>query len=327
MTPHSTSLLERLQKDVKDVEAVLESIIASRVSLVQEVSSHTLRSGGKRIRPALVMISAEATKREFSRDRALRLGAVMEMVHMATLIHDDVIDHADTRRGTPTAARVFGNTSAILAGDVLLSRAMTVLAKDGDLDIIRVVAQSVTDLAEGETLELELRSEYDLSLQDYQHVLDLKTASFIACCCRVGGMVAGASEAVQEALSEYGMRIGYAFQIADDLLDYRGDTTDTGKPRATDFREGCLTLPLLYLRETLSEDEGAFARNKFGTNIHDDEVALICGWMQDRGAFARAEAEARNHAALAVDALNALPDSNERQALVELAEFILSRKS
>jgi octaprenyl-diphosphate synthase len=321
-----TNLLDRVTEEIALVEEELRTQIRSHVGLVHSVASHTLQAGGKRLRPAFVSLSAQASGLPFDETRARRLGASMEMVHMATLIHDDVIDDAATRRGRPTAAREFGNTAAILGGDALLARAMLVLARDGDVGLIRVVSEAVVSMVEGEVRELETRGIFDLDVETHLEVLRLKTASFIECCCELGGVVASAPASTCTSLRRYGLHIGMAFQIVDDLLDYRGDKTKTGKPRATDFREGQATLPLIYLLPELSDAEAAIVRRKFGNHPTDDEVRMLAGWMDTRGAFGRAEQDALEHARLAREALAELPDVEARRLLETVTEFVVNRE-
>lgn len=321
------ALVARIAREVDEVETVLEQQVGSQVKLVREVGSHTLRAGGKRLRPALVALAASATGLPCDSARAHRLGACMELIHMATLIHDDVIDHAETRRGVRTAAAVFGNTAAILSGDVMLAKAMAILAQDGDIGIIRAVSQAVVDLAEGEVAELEVRGVFDLSRKAHYEILHLKTATFIQTCCRVGAILVGADETVEKALSEYGYRIGLAFQLADDLLDYRGDHAVTGKTVATDFQEGCATMPLLCLLPKLSSTEFEQTKAKFGTECTEDDIRMLCQWMDTRGAFAEAEEAAKHEVDLAQQSLCDLPESEESAMLHVLAELIVSRQA
>jgi octaprenyl-diphosphate synthase len=316
----------RIGEHVARVERELERGTASEVDLVGAVTSHTLRAGGKRLRPAFVALAAESAGGA-DRERVIRLGACMEMIHMATLIHDDVIDGADTRRGRATAAAVFGNTASILSGDVLLARAMAILAADGDLEIIRVVSASVVEMAEGEVRELETRGCFDLTENEHLAVLRMKTAAFVQCCCEVGALIAGAAPEWRAALAAYGHHVGMAFQIADDLLDFRGDKSETGKPFATDFREGCATLPLIHLRGRLNPEEDSFVRHKFGNGVSEEELEMIASWMDSRGAFALAEDCASAHAVEARLALGALPASEARDLLAAVADYVVARRS
>jgi octaprenyl-diphosphate synthase len=323
----SPDALDQIVREMDAVEAELGRQVQSQVRLVEQVGSHTLSGGGKRLRPAFLALSARATGLPFDRGRASRLGACLEMIHMATLIHDDVIDRAETRRGRETASAVFGNTASILSGDVLLAKAMSMLAQDGDLGIIRMVSASVVEMAEGEVRELEARGLFDIKEDDHLEILRMKTASFIRCCCEAGAMMAGAPEQMRSALGAYGYHIGMAFQIVDDLLDYRGKAAETGKPRTTDFREGCATLPLIYLRNVLSETEDRMARAKFGNGVTDEELALICEWMKDRGPFDQAQQLANHHVKAALDALAVLPATDERKLLEIVADFVVLRQS
>lgn len=320
------TLLGRISEEIALVEEELALQVRSQVSLVQRVSTHTIDAGGKRLRPAFVSLTAQATGRPFEAIRARRLGVAMEMIHMATLIHDDVIDDSSTRRGRPTAARAFGNTAAILGGDALLAKAMLLLAKDGDVELIQVVSEAVVDLAEGEVKELEVRGDFNLDREAHLEVLRLKTASLIECCCQLGGIVTRADSSMRAALRRYGFHIGMAFQIVDDLLDYRGDLAKTGKPRATDFREGQSTLPLIYLLPELSEAETALLRRKFGNHPSDDEIRMLADWMESRGAFHRAEQDALDHCEMAKATLAAFPDSGARQVLESVAEYVVRRE-
>jgi octaprenyl-diphosphate synthase len=319
-------LLMQVGEEVALVEAELDRQMHSDVDMVKNVSHHTLDAGGKRLRPAFVALSAKATGLPYDEARSRKIGACMEMIHMATLIHDDVIDNSATRRGKETASAVYGNTGSILAGDVLLAKAMRILAEDGDLAIIRTTSHSVVEMAEGEVRELETRLNFDLSQDEHLEILRLKTASFIQCCCEVGALIAGADEAVQKALHDYGHHVGMAFQIVDDLLDYRGDKAKTGKPIATDFREGQATLPLIALREKLSEQEASVARQKFGSGVTDDEIRMISGWMATRGSFRRAEEMANEHVAAALSALSILPETASRDLLETVAHYVVRRE-
>lgn len=324
-TPGDNALVTQIADEIKAVEQELTLQLGSQVDLVQSIGRHTLDAGGKRLRPAFVTLCARATGNDFLIDRTRKIGACMEMIHMATLIHDDVIDHAATRRGVATASSIYGNTAAILSGDVLLAKAMVILAQDGDLEIIRTVSQMVVEMAEGEVRELELRGCFDLTEAEHLQVLRMKTASFIQCCCEAGAMIAGAGEKERKALGTFGHHIGMAFQVIDDLLDFRSDKT--GKPKAGDFKEGQATLPLIYLRDELAADEIEMARRTFGNGATDDELLRISGWMADRGAFDRAEKAAHWHVEEATSALRALPHSEERELLIQVGDFVLSRQA
>ncbi|HCE00539.1 MAG TPA: octaprenyl diphosphate synthase [Armatimonadetes bacterium] len=325
--PLPQHLVDEIGQELRCVEEALAQEVRSQVPLVSEVGLHTLRAGGKRMRPAFVALAARGTGLPFDPARARKIGAAVELIHMATLIHDDVVDHAGLRRGVQTANALFGNTASILAGDVLLAKAMRIFAEDGDPKIIHTMSVAVAELAEGEVAELSARNVFDLSLPEYLEIVRLKTASFIRGCCTAGALIAGAPQETVEALARYGEAVGIAFQIVDDLLDYRGDKAKTGKPVATDFREGCATLPLILLRDRLSDGERDVARRKFGNGVSDDEVRMLCNWMESRGCFDETVRTAQEYVARAVGALERLPKSDGADLLRTLARMVLERES
>jgi geranylgeranyl pyrophosphate synthase len=249
----------------------------------------------------------------------------MELIHMATLVHDDVIDESKTRRGVPTAASVFGNTAAILSGDVMLAKAMRILALDGDLEIIQRVSSVVVDLAEGETLELSYRGNLHLSKEDYFEVLRRKTATFIECCCAVGAMATKAEVSKRHALESFGLSIGMAFQIADDLLDYCGDSVTTGKPKLADFQEGCATLPLIEFMMKSDGQSKKEIEGYFGMPITELEGHKVYNLISQSGAFRSAEVEAMTFVSMAKKALEKLPASPEVDVLRSVSDFVVMR--
>jgi octaprenyl-diphosphate synthase len=323
--PVAPSLMIRLDAFLAQVETELWGQVGSSIELVEAVGSVTLGSGGKRIRPVLAYVSALATGLPVDEGRVRRVGACLELIHMATLIHDDVIDQAVTRRNHPTAASLHGNTAAILGGDVLLAKSMRILAMDGDLALIRAVSSAVVEMAEGEVLEIGVRGRFDIDEQEHREVLRKKTASFTQVCCEAGALLTGASNEGLKALGQFGHHLGMAFQITDDILDYVGDPRLTGKPNATDFRDAQATLPLIFLRSSLSGEESSFTRKKFGNGVSDDDIAMIRAWMQTRGAIGQAKEEAETHAALALQALDVLPGSDAKDLLASLARFAVDR--
>lgn len=322
---HAGAHLVQIAADVESVERFLTKIVESPVEMVQAVNRHTLEAGGKRLRPAFLILAARATGREFASERAIKLGAVMEMIHMATLIHDDVIDEAALRRGRPTASSVFGNTGAILSGDVLLAKAMKILAEDGDLDMIRASAEMVIEMAEGEAREVEIRGDFELGADAYFEVLRKKTAAFVECCCKLGAMLAGADEDQVDALGRYGHHLGLAFQIIDDVLDYRGQPDKTGKVRAGDFREGCLTLPLIALRDQCAPDVRSRLSASFGKHPSETEVEFVLAQLEASGAYIEAEARAEQEVSVALEALKVLPSGTHVDLLEAAGRFVLSR--
>jgi octaprenyl-diphosphate synthase len=322
----SATALNEVVMAVAAAEDVLLTEVGSHVETVQACGEQTLLGGGKRLRPALALVSARATGRHFDLGRMVHVGAALEMIHMATLVHDDVIDESATRRGRATAGALHGNTAAILSGDVLLARAMRLLAEHSSLEVIQLVSGAVVEMAEGEVRELEVRGDIALSEEEHMRVLGMKTAAFMEVCCRVGARMAEAPVEAEDALGSYGRCLGLAFQVVDDLLDFRGDAAKTGKPLATDFREGQATLPLIYLMPFLDEEEAEFAASRFGNGVTDDEVATLVGWMSERGAFAAASERAEELVSSAVGSLSSLPATDDRTLLETVARFVVERE-
>ena len=320
-------ILEQLSRQIALVESELHLQMRSNSELVGKVATHTLQAGGKRLRPAFVAIGAMAAGGSYDEQWVVEVGAGMEMIHMATLIHDDVIDNSSTRRGRPTAAAVFGNRSSILSGDALLAKATVLIASRKNVDLINLLCQAVLDMAEGEVKEVEVRGVVNLDEPALMEILRLKTASFIEACCVAGGIIAGADPGTLDALKTYGNQVGLAFQLVDDLLDYRGDHARTGKPIGADFREGQATLPLIYLREELTEKESELLHARFGESATQEEIRMICSWMGARGVFDRCESVVMEHVRRAVEAAERLPNPIARDLLETVAEQIVHRQS
>lgn len=317
--------LNRLGDSIEETERFLRLEMGSLVETVANCGNQTLLAGGKRLRPALTIASAGAAG-DIDATGLCGVSAGVELIHMATLIHDDVIDGAATRRGVPTASAVYGNTQAILSGDVLLAKAMRLLAEHSDIEMIRLVSQGVVELAEGEVLELECRGRLDLTAPEYLRVLDLKTATFISCCCRAGARLAGADATMERAVGDYGRHLGIAFQLVDDVLDYRGSQLKTGKPLATDFIDGQATWPLIKLIEQVGDDEKERIAARFGQPLEDSETAWLITQMEEHGTLDMTLDKARFHAEKSIAALGTLPASDYKTILETVALFIVERE-
>jgi octaprenyl-diphosphate synthase len=274
----------------------------------------------------MVALAARAASECVNEERLATVGAAVEFVHMATLVHDDVVDNTATRRGKPTANAVFGNGVAVLSGDYILARAMRLLAIDGDLRVIRTVSEITVEMSEGEVMEISATGRADLSQEDYLEILRKKTAVFVEGCCRCGAIVAGADTAIEEALADYGYRLGMAFQIADDLLDYTGDPEITGKPRGTDLKDGRATLPFLLALECVTAPEKEKLLAAFGNaSLSDEEVLDICELLTRYEAFDRTRAAAQDQVQKAEMALGLLPSSAARDCFAALTDYVVQR--
>lgn len=328
-------MLTPILPEMAEVEAFLEAQAETTIPQFTELTQRLLSSGGKRLRPALVILCAYAGRpQRFSeryrdgqagRTRLATIAGCMEMIHMATLVHDDVIDQTFTRRGKPTANALYGNLATVLSGDFILARAMYHLAMDGDLRIIQRVARITTAMSEGEVTEVFLRRQLSLTEEQYLEVVRRKTAEFLAGCCRIGGYLVDADPTTLDALESFGRELGIAFQIVDDLLDYVGEPQITGKPYGTDFREGFATLPLLHYYANASPEERLRLEAELGTEIDEQRFGQLREQMRSVGSLRYAEEIAERHYRKALSALAPLPDSSAKQALEEVAQFVTER--
>ncbi|MDR3710981.1 MAG: polyprenyl synthetase family protein [Capsulimonadaceae bacterium] len=270
--------LSTVHEEMAAVASLLDDEIRSEVRSAYEISGHTLRAGGKRLRPAALILSARSVGRDFPAQMIYASSAAVELIHMASLIHDDVVDGAESRRGRPTANAAFGNQISVLVGDYLLAKSIYLAAREGHMDVIRIFSKVTVGLSEGEVLQITMRGNPDTTEQTYFDIIGRKTAGFISGCCEIGGLLAGADRPVVDALAEYGQNLGLAFQIADDLLDFQGDPVVTGKPRCSDLREGKMTLPLIAAYRRLPASSAFKVR--------------VSGWIQNPDALSETDAEA-----------------------------------
>ncbi|MBC7528171.1 MAG: polyprenyl synthetase family protein [Chthonomonadaceae bacterium] len=322
----SADFLSLVRSDLEAVEARMASDLGSEGRIVYTLTQHVMNAGGKRLRPAMVALSARAINPEISPERLATVGAAVEFVHMATLMHDDVVDNTATRRGKPTANAIFGNGVAVLSGDYILARAMRLLSMDGDLRIIRTVSEITIDMSEGEVIEISATGDANLLEETYLEILRKKTAVFVEGCCRCGAILAGATESQEAALADYGYRLGMAFQLADDLLDYTGDPAITGKPRGSDLKDGRATLPFMLALGEATEEERNTLLTSFGNaDLEDAGVVRVCAILERYGAFTRTREVASTYVEQSTKALALLPDSPARDSFLQLTDYVIQR--
>ncbi|HKB83234.1 MAG TPA: polyprenyl synthetase family protein [Burkholderiales bacterium] len=309
--------------DMKQVDAVIRHRLESNVVLIRQVADYIIGSGGKRLRPALVILSAGSCG--YAGRHHHELAAVVEFIHTATLLHDDVVDDSHMRRGRATANSTFGNAAAVLVGDFLYSRAFQMMVDVQNMRIMEVLADATNTIAEGEVMQLLHVHNADVKEQDYLRVIRAKTAKLFEAAGSLGAILAGAPPERERALADYGMHLGTAFQLVDDILDYSGDLAQTGKNLGDDLAQGKTTLPIIYAMGHGSAKQGAIIRNALidgGLSNFEPVVKA----MRDTGALeytrTRAEASARE----AREAIAKLPDSKYRDSLLELATFAVTRK-
>lgn len=322
------TFLKPVENDLKRVENILSGNLSSAISTLDKASKHILLAGGKRLRPALVALTARACGGEINDEKLAVTAACTELIHMATLMHDDVIDEADSRRGKPTARAVWGNQISVLAGDYMLSRAFSLLAPDADSRVLLALAGATVSMTEGEVSQIEARGSTQVFDASYLEIIHDKTAAFMSACCRAGAIIGGGTDETIESLSRYGLRLGLAFQITDDLLDIAGDPAVTGKPIGRDIREGKITMPVILTWKRASSEDKKKLENAIGREEStDEEIEEIRALAQATGSLDATREAAASYIDQAVEDLAPLPDSAPRTSLTQLARFILDRKS
>lgn len=308
--------------DMKAVDDTIRAQLFSDVPLVSQIADYIISAGGKRIRPALVLLMANAWG--YQGNDHHKLAAVIEFIHTATLLHDDVVDESELRRGRQTANSLFGNAASVLVGDFVYSRAFQMMVSINSMRIMQILADATNVIAEGEVLQLMNMHDPDVNEERYLQVIRSKTAKLFEAGTELGCLIAGAPETAIAAAAEYGRSLGTAFQLIDDVLDYSGNQADIGKNVGDDLREGKPTLPLIYLLQNGTEQQRELVRNCIanGDELHFDEILLA---ITQSGAleYTRQKAEAASQRA--AEAINSIPDGPNKAALLELAAFAVSR--
>jgi len=304
------------------VDEVIRQSLHSEVVLVNQVAEYIINSGGKRLRPALVLLSAGV----FGEIKAQHhtLAAVVEFIHTATLLHDDVVDESSMRRGRATANTMFGNAASVLVGDFVYSRAFQMMVGVQNMRVMEILAEATNIIAEGEVLQLLNIHDADIADEAYLQVIHYKTAKLFEAATRLGAVINSATSKDETAMAEYGMRLGTAFQLIDDVLDLSGDSKDIGKNLGDDIAEGKPTLPLLYAMRNGNEAQSTLIRNAIEQGGLEDLSAVIHA-VKETGALDYVREVAKKEAALACQAIAHLPQNTHHQAMVALAEFSVSR--
>ena len=311
-----------IARELDLVEGALESAVVSDVAVASALSSHLFSAGGKRIRPALVVLSALASGGQRNDDRIIGLAAASELVHAASLLHDDVVDETSARRGVTTANAIWGNKLSVLGGDFLLSKGFGLLSGIGDSEIFSALSATAVLMSESEMLQAASDGSPQAWRENYWRIIRGKTASLTGSCCECGAILAGAEAGTRRALADYGQSFGLAFQITDDLLDITGDSARTGKDIGTDLINGKFTLPVLLAMEK-QPSLSALMASGF---CKSEEAEKIAGVVIESGAAAEARCTAVRYAKDANACLVALPDSEYRSALQALAESVIDRE-
>ncbi|WP_150118924.1 octaprenyl diphosphate synthase [Collimonas fungivorans] len=308
--------------DMEAVNAVIRRQLHSDVPLVNQIAEYIISAGGKRLRPVLVLLMAQAYG--YSGEKHHELAAVIEFIHTATLLHDDVVDESSLRRGRQTANALFGNAASVLVGDFLYSRAFQMMVAVDNARVMQIVADATNVIAEGEVLQLLNMHNPDVSEENYLQVIRSKTAKLFEAAAQLGALIAGAGDDAIDAAGEYGRSLGTAFQLIDDVLDYSGNAGDIGKNVGDDLREGKPTLPLIYLMEHGSAEQRALVRSciENGDEQHFDEILAA---ITSSGALNYTRHEAEKASQRAAAAISGLPNSQFKDSLLQLSVFAVDR--
>ena len=317
-------IAELAADDRRAVDDLIATSLESDVALVSQVSQYIVMSGGKRLRPLVVLLAARALG--YQGDQHVRAAAIIEFIHTATLLHDDVVDSSSRRRGKDSANTVFGNQASVLVGDFLYSRAFQMMVDIGDMHIMRILADATNTIAAGEVMQLMNVHDPETTEDDYRQVIYRKTARLFEAGSQIAAVLSGQDSAVESSMADYGRHLGTAFQLVDDALDYDASPQELGKNIGDDLAEGKATLPLIYAMQNCSADERTIIRNAI-IEGGLDQLDRITSIIHSTGALQYTADKAREAADLAIASLSPLPPSEHRQALIQIAELSVQRRS
>lgn len=324
--PSLVSLHKLVADDLKEVNELILKRMDSPVALIPQIAGYIIAAGGKRLRPMLVLASARLCG--YRGNRHVALATCVEFIHTATLLHDDVVDDSDLRRGLATANNVWGNKATVLVGDFLFSRSFQLMVEDGSLDVLAILSNASAVIAEGEIMQLSAVNDTETSEAAYLKIIEAKTAELFTAACRLGAVIANRPKIEEEALESFGHNLGIAFQLVDDVLDYASTDTSMGKAVGDDFHEGKVTLPVVLAYRRGDEEERAFWRRTMAElDQKDGDLDRAIRLLFHHGTLDDTMERARHYTALAHDALDIFPASGEKAALIEAVEFCTARVS
>jgi octaprenyl-diphosphate synthase len=319
------AVLALIGEELKSVEMQFRKDLESNVPLIRKVGEYVLSSGGKRIRPAMLLLAAKLCG--YTGDRHIPLASVVEFIHTATLLHDDVVDSASMRRGLASANTLWGNEASVLVGDFLFSKSFSLMVADGDLNVLRVLSAATTRIAEGEVLQLICTSDVDLKEEKYIEVVVCKTAVLLAAACQAGAIIGGATPDEEAALAAYGMDLGIAFQLMDDTLDYIADEKEFGKSIGHDLEEGKVTLPLIEtLRKCSADERDTVAEIVVKEELNHEDFDQVFDLVRAHGGIEYTVGRARDYVESAKSRLAPFADSPVREAMFRLADYVVTRE-
>lgn len=316
--------MELVAADMNLVNQVILERMQSDIPLIPELAGHLIAGGGKRMRPMLTLASALLV--DYHGTRQHRLAASVEFIHTATLLHDDVVDKSDLRRGKRTANLIWGNAASVLVGDFLFSRSFELMVEDGSIKVLKILSNASAVIAEGEVNQLTAQRRIDIGEDRYLDIIIAKTAALFAAACRVSAVVAERPEAEEMALDAYGRNLGIAFQLIDDAIDYTSDSGTMGKDAGDDFREGKMTLPVILAHARGDTEARQFWKDAVeGRRSSDEDLAHALELMRETRAVEDTIARARHYGQRAIDSLGIFPPGRARDAMAEAVEFAISR--
>ena len=322
--PTIEPMLQLTAAGMNSVNAVILDRMQSEIPLIPSLAGHLISGGGKRLRPMLTLAGAELVGYQGTRQH--KLAAAVEFIHTATLLHDDVVDGSELRRGKAAANIVFGNPATVLVGDFLFSRAFELMTEDGSLRVLKILSNASAVIAEGEVAQLSAQRKLETNEDRYLDIIGAKTAALFAAASRIAAVVAECNEAHERALDDYGRNLGVAFQLVDDAIDYDSNAAQMGKDQGDDFREGKMTLPVILAYARGSEEERAFWKQAIGGHrTADDDFAHAIELIRKHNALDDTRSRARHFAQRAIDAISVFPDGKARQAMAEAALFAVAR--
>lgn len=317
-------LLDLVGDDLDKVNQTIMHKMQSPVALIPQLAGHLIASGGKRLRPMLTLAAAKLCG--YEGNRHVHLATCVEFIHSATLLHDDVVDESDLRRGVDTANAIWGNKASVLVGDFLFSRSFELMVEDGSLDVLRILSHASSVIAEGEVLQLITANDTDTTEDAYMEVITAKTAALFAAACEIGAIIPDRPTAESEALQSFGKNLGIVFQLIDDVLDYSAEQETLGKSVGDDFREGKITLPIVLAFRRGSDEERIFWRRTMeDLDQKDGDLKEALRLIHKHGALSDTVERARHYGAIARDALAIFPDNKYRAALIDIVSFCINR--
>ena len=318
-------LFAQLDEDLQRIEEEINKNLQSSVPLIALVTRYIMRSGGKRLRPLLTVLAARLLN--YQGDDQYGLSIVFEYLHAATLLHDDVVDHAELRRGRPSANTLWGNAAVVLVGDFLLATSFFLSVTSGNLKILRILSETTTSMAEGEVLQLINSDNLEISEEEYIEVIRRKTAILISAACQIGAILGRADEEQEEAMRSFGLNLGIAFQLRDDFLDYTGSAEEFGKPVGKDLQEGKITLPLIHALQSSNDgDRQRLVELIISDHNYQQIFTEVKKIIQAYQGLDYTDKLAIHYITEAKSALSIFPESPTRQSLLEIAEYVISRR-